>query len=221
MTRIMNGIEQEPGWCGKPTHPIREALLWLCGKQPPKFIQGYDLNELTDSQKEELQDWAIQCVDKTKIHWATGIGMLDAAEAIVEEAVSNGNIPAADSKWRTEGVPASYFEKKKKRKVSVKKKKSVRGYTLIETFITVLMIGAVGVGVFYGFHRWFGKDPVDLTSMAQNWASRSGYTWQNSTCQVFGVAARCTVKTQEIQQPVRIDCDMVSKQCSPTRVMQW
>jgi hypothetical protein len=111
----------EPHWQGKPKHPIREVLTWLCGKTPPTFVQGYDLKGLTDQQNETLQQWAVIQVDKTALHWATGIGMLDAAEAIVEEAVSNGNIPAPDSGWRTEGLPESFFKPRKKR-VRMKKK---------------------------------------------------------------------------------------------------
>lgn len=32
----------EPRYLDKPKHPIREVLTWLCGKQPPYYVQGYD-----------------------------------------------------------------------------------------------------------------------------------------------------------------------------------
>jgi prepilin-type N-terminal cleavage/methylation domain-containing protein len=206
----------EPSWQGKPKHPIREVLTWLCGKPPPKFVQGYDLRGLSDVQSLELQEWAVQQLDKTKIPWATGIGMLDAAEAIVEEAVGNGNIPAADSKWRTDGTPASAYEKKKRR-VTVKTKKNVRGFTLMELSIVVLLLGIIGVSILYGLYKWIGgQSPLDTAPMAQKWATGSGYTWQSSTCRVFGLTARCTVKVAELSYPVSLDCNQASEQCSLT-----
>ncbi len=95
---IIGGIEVEPSWQAKPEHPIREMLAALCGgEEPPEYVQGYDYSNLTDIQHGELQDWAAtHCVPA----WGTGIGVIEAAEKLVEEAVSNGNIPPVDSKWR-------------------------------------------------------------------------------------------------------------------------
>lgn len=122
MTRIVGGVELEPRWQAKPKHPIRESLRWLLGAEPPKYVQGYNLGNLTDDQKDDLQSWAVRNVDKTAIFWGTGIAMLDAAEAIVNEAVDNGNIPAEDSEWRTTGIPADFYTRSSTRK----KKRSVK-----------------------------------------------------------------------------------------------
>ncbi len=52
------------------------------------------------------------------LFWTTGIGMMDAAEQIVEEAVSNGNIPAEDSDWRVKGAhfPTSAVKRRRMKK---------------------------------------------------------------------------------------------------------
>jgi hypothetical protein len=80
---------------GRPKDPIREALRVLCGKAPPHFVRGYSFRGLTDAQIMALQDWAC---DHVQPDWATGIGALDAAELIVSEAVSNGNIPGPEER---------------------------------------------------------------------------------------------------------------------------
>jgi len=76
--------------------PLREALeaisgqaceyLWMVGV----FYSG----ELTDHQQEKLQDW---CSINANPGWSTGIGMLEAAEHIVAEAIINANIASKDS----------------------------------------------------------------------------------------------------------------------------
>lgn len=96
MTMIIGGVEMEPNWQGKPKHPIREVLKLLCGKAPPKFVVGYDYSNLTDNQHEALHNW---CSYNARPYWSTGIALAEAAEKIVEEAVSNGNIPPKGSKW--------------------------------------------------------------------------------------------------------------------------
>lgn len=106
----------EPRWQGKPKDPIRDVLKWLLGKPPPKFVKGYDYSNLTDNEHTELQEWAVNCLDGTPLFWSTGIGSIEAAQKLVEEAVSNGNIPAADSEWRTEGVNPKFFEPRRKKK---------------------------------------------------------------------------------------------------------
>lgn len=123
--RIASGVEQEPGFQGKPKEPLRDMLRWLTGKAPPKFVTGYTYKNLTDEQSSELQDWAVNTLDRTPVYWGTGIGVIEAAEKLVEEAVSNGNIPAEDSKWRTEGHAPSWFTPRALDQLK-KKKKSVR-----------------------------------------------------------------------------------------------
>ena len=63
----------------------------MTGVSPPEFVQGYVFQGLSDEQMQELQDW---CALHVKPVWLTGIGLMDAAESQVAEAVSNGNIPA-------------------------------------------------------------------------------------------------------------------------------
>lgn len=79
-------------------HPLREALKVLMGgKEPPKYVQGYDYSNLTDDQHTHLQDWVNMNLPGT-IAWSTGIGVIDAAEHIVEEAVGNANIPPKEER---------------------------------------------------------------------------------------------------------------------------
>lgn len=73
-----------------PKHPIREVLWAMTGSRPPPFVKGYSFKGLSDAQVQELQDW---CASHVKPSWLTGIGLMDAAENQVAEAVSNGNIP--------------------------------------------------------------------------------------------------------------------------------
>jgi hypothetical protein len=81
---------------GKPKDPIREVLRRLVGKAPPKFVRGYDYSNLTDKQHEELQSWVLDGISDTVLYWSTGIGIIEAAETIVAEAVENANIPPKD-----------------------------------------------------------------------------------------------------------------------------
>ena len=69
------------------TNPLREVLKALTGVEPPVQVSGYKF-KLEDS--DVIQAWAVQHV---KPNYLTGIGLMEAAEALVESAVSNGNIP--------------------------------------------------------------------------------------------------------------------------------
>ncbi len=73
-------------------NPIREALRTLCWAEPPRFVRGYDLDNLSDREKTLLQNWA---GEHARPEWATSLGMLDAAELIVRQALENGNITKA------------------------------------------------------------------------------------------------------------------------------
>lgn len=73
-----------------PKNPIRKVLRAMTGKKPPEFVKGYNYDNLTDMQHQELQDWASTNV---RPNWLTGIGLVEAAERQVKEAVDNGNIP--------------------------------------------------------------------------------------------------------------------------------
>lgn len=90
--------QPEPSYLAKPKHPIREVLKQMCLRAPPSFVKGYDFTNLTDLEIMRLQDWASRYVQPS---WLTGIGVLDAAEKQVEEAVANGNIPPNPRKMPT------------------------------------------------------------------------------------------------------------------------
>lgn len=71
--------------------PLLEALRALTGEEPPGFVVGvYDCDDLEDERVEELQEW---CSLNARPEWSTGVGVLEAAEAIVREAEANANIP--------------------------------------------------------------------------------------------------------------------------------
>jgi len=60
------------------------------GAKPPAFLeQVASTHELTEEQFDTLQTWA---VDEATLSWSTGIGLIDAAMLIVQDAVDNGNI---------------------------------------------------------------------------------------------------------------------------------
>lgn len=80
---------------GAPRNPIRIVLRRIMGKAPPKYVQGYDYSNLTDVQHTRLQEWVGMNLPDS-IFWSTAIGVIDAAENIVAEAVGNANIPAKD-----------------------------------------------------------------------------------------------------------------------------
>ncbi len=70
--------------------PLAAALLAITGQSPPAFVRdAYSTADLTDPQKTELQDW---CSLNANPAWSTGLGVLEAAELIVREAVINANI---------------------------------------------------------------------------------------------------------------------------------
>ena len=73
--------------------PLREILAQMTGKRPPAFLKGhYTTETLSEGDTERLQNWAIRNVRPS---WLTGIGLMDAADSQVHEAIMNGNIPPA------------------------------------------------------------------------------------------------------------------------------
>jgi len=77
-------------YLSNPKNPIRKVLRAMTGKRPPSYVKGYNFSNLTDKQTDELQDWA---VNNVRPFWLTGIGLIEAAEKQVKEAVDNANIP--------------------------------------------------------------------------------------------------------------------------------
>ena len=71
--------------------PFKEAIEALTGGTPKGVdLEGvYSQSELSDEDFTKLQDW---CSCNSATWWATGISMIDAAESIVADAISNANI---------------------------------------------------------------------------------------------------------------------------------
>ena len=70
-------------------NPLTEALFAITGRNPPTYTRGIYASEELGDRVLELQDW---CCLNARPSWSTGIAILEAADAIVKEAVSNGNI---------------------------------------------------------------------------------------------------------------------------------
>jgi hypothetical protein len=67
----------------------------MTGAIPPHFVRGYNTDTLTELEHHKLQEWA---VNNVKPSWLTGIGLIEAAEKQIDEAVGNGNIPPPPGK---------------------------------------------------------------------------------------------------------------------------
>ena len=75
-------------------NPLGEALHAIVGLDPPVDLTGMvSCNELTDNDHNLLQTWAAW---NARPSWSTGIGILDAANVIVREALDNRNIREQD-----------------------------------------------------------------------------------------------------------------------------
>lgn len=108
-------------WATDVFDPIRDALKVLCGgKEPPDYVKGHDFKGLTEDQTEKLQDWVNMNLSDT-IFWSTGIGALDAAELLVEEALANDNILRRE--LAAEAKEVWLAKQKRKRERAAKRKK--------------------------------------------------------------------------------------------------
>jgi|SRR6478609_616191 len=98
-------------YLAQPKDPFRDVLKAMTGKEPPAFVKGYGSRDLTDQQQMELQDW---CSSNAEPFWLTGIGLWEAAEQQVKEAVSNGNIPRdPEEPPKPKRVQRNYFRSQK------------------------------------------------------------------------------------------------------------
>lgn len=70
-----------------------QALKQIAGANPPEFMKTITVEQYChhfgDAPSDELHTWA---VDESKLPWCTGMGVIDAAIALVKDSVSNGNI---------------------------------------------------------------------------------------------------------------------------------
>lgn len=77
-----------------PMHPLACALYDITGVEPPRSTASmYSTNEMSEADVMALQNWASE--NAPRAAW-TGIGILDAADLLVQEAVANANIPPQD-----------------------------------------------------------------------------------------------------------------------------
>lgn len=73
-----------------PHSPLSEALEVLVGDPPPDFLEGvFSCEDLSDDEILQISDW---CSLWARPEWATGTGVLEAAELMVQDAVDNDNI---------------------------------------------------------------------------------------------------------------------------------
>lgn len=74
----------------KIKNPLYEALLAITGEKPPEFILGkFATTDLNENENMSLQEW---CYNNARPNWSTGIGIMEAADTIVVEAIGNCNI---------------------------------------------------------------------------------------------------------------------------------
>ena len=78
---------------GEIESPLLEALEMLCGQAPESIqnvLQGVvNTQALTEADHELVYEWA---TGSPRLHWATGLGVLDAADTLVHQAIENDNI---------------------------------------------------------------------------------------------------------------------------------
>lgn len=83
--------------------PFRQAMASILGCAPPlKLVPVGTLHsmQLKEEAGLELQRWVVSKLTKRrlpKLFWSTGIGIIDAVDGIVTEAISNGNITITDA----------------------------------------------------------------------------------------------------------------------------
>lgn len=74
-----------------------QALKQVAGTNPPDFMKsvtvGQYCHNFGDAPSDELHTWA---VDKSNLPWCTGMGVIDAAIALVKDAEGNANIVESD-----------------------------------------------------------------------------------------------------------------------------
>lgn len=99
--------------------PFRQAMSSILGCAPPtKWVPVGTLHsmQLTDEANDRLQWWVVSKLTERrlpKLFWSTGIGIIEAVDGIVTEAISNGNITITDAEEELlfpRPPPAPYVE---------------------------------------------------------------------------------------------------------------
>ena len=73
----------------------KDLFMLFCGELPPvKIGNPQKLTRLDEATYERLQNFV---ADKLRLQWATGIGVLEAMDHIVEDAVGNSKLAFCDA----------------------------------------------------------------------------------------------------------------------------
>lgn len=91
---------------GHIPNPFRDALTRLVGKKPPEDIVPKWARSSNDPRIDQdlLQSW-VNANLTGGIHWSTGIGLIEAADHIVAEALANANIDSVDADGKSAPNP--------------------------------------------------------------------------------------------------------------------
>lgn len=71
---------------------IEDLITLFCGRSPPITVER--LSQLSESEFEKLQTFL---VNEAELPWLTGIGMLEAIDTLVDEAVGNSELAFAQA----------------------------------------------------------------------------------------------------------------------------
>lgn len=101
-------------------------------------------------------------------------------------------------------------------------RKMARGFTFLELLFCMLVLGVLFLGGLYLVYRTVGRSAVltdGNTEMVESWLGQMQYTRVSSSCQTLGLVVRCTVRTEQLERPLSLDCNSISRQCSLTPTM--
>lgn len=77
-----------------PKAPLAEAIAEIVGKMPPFEMDGiWWLDDLPNKIADDLGEWCCYNIESQQyIGWATGSGVIDAAELLLKTAIDNANL---------------------------------------------------------------------------------------------------------------------------------
>lgn len=104
-----------PSYYGRIENPFRDALSHLMSRRVPKKLVPDLCANSNDPRidQHKLQDW-VNTHMPSGIYWSTGIGIIEAADHIVEEADANANIDPLPLEPLRPGTKAWVRSKKKR-----------------------------------------------------------------------------------------------------------
>jgi prepilin-type N-terminal cleavage/methylation domain-containing protein len=98
-----------------------------------------------------------------------------------------------------------------------------RGFTLIELLIVVAVLGCIAaLALYFGASLIKGGSPTLFGSdaPARAWAEELKYSFVAASCTnspADGGYVRCSVRVEEKQDPIALECGIASKRCSIMR----